>query len=94
MRERFFGADADTFPMLTLARESGLRGGTYPCAFNAANEVAVDAFLGGGIGFLEIAETVERTLDTVSGAPAGDLDELVRADAEARTVAERALQPA
>src|SRR5213082_592688 len=72
----FEAPDAETFPMLTLAREAGLRGGTYPCGFNAANEVAVAAFLDGRIGFLEIAETVERTLDTVSGASAADLDAL------------------
>src|SRR5205085_11749288 len=90
----FQAPDAETFPMLTLAREAGLRGGTYPCGFNAANEVAVAAFLDGRIGFLEIAETVERTLDTVSGAPAADLDALTSADTEARRIAERALQPA
>jgi 1-deoxy-D-xylulose-5-phosphate reductoisomerase len=90
----FHAPDAETFPMLTLAREAGLRGGTYPCAFNAANEVAVAAFLDGRIGFLEIAETVERTLDTVSGEPAADLEELTAADAEARRIAETALQPA
>jgi len=90
----FHAPDADTFPMLTLAREAGVRSGTYPCAFNAANEVAVAAFLDGRIGFLEIAETVERTLDTVSGDPAADLDELTAADAEARRIAEGALQPA
>src|SRR5438067_2754396 len=90
----FHAPDPDTFPMLTLAREAGLRGGTYPCAFNGANEVAVAAFLDGRIGFLEIAETVERTLDTVSGAPAADLDELTAADAEAHRIAETALQPA
>jgi 1-deoxy-D-xylulose-5-phosphate reductoisomerase len=90
----FHAPDADTFPMLNLAREAGLRAGTFPCAFNAANEVAVAAFLEGRIGFLEIAETVERTLDTVSGDEAADLDELTRADAEARRVAERTLQPA
>jgi 1-deoxy-D-xylulose-5-phosphate reductoisomerase len=90
----FHAPDADTFPMLTLAREAGIRGGTYPCAFNAANEVAVAAFLDGRIGFLEIAETVERTLDTVDGSPAADLDELTVADAAARRIAETALQPA
>jgi len=90
----FQAPDPDTFPLLTFAREAGIRGGTYPCAFNAANEVAVAAFLDGRIGFLEIAETVERTLDTVDGAPAADLDELTAADAEARRVAETALQPA
>ena len=56
--------------------------------------MAVAAFLEGRIGFLEIAETVERTLDTVSGGEVADLDELTRADAEARRVAERTLQPA
>jgi 1-deoxy-D-xylulose-5-phosphate reductoisomerase len=90
----FHAPDPDTFPLLTLAREAGMRGGTYPCAFNAANEVAVAAFLDGRIGFLEIAETVERTLDTVDGAPAADLDELTAADAGARRIAETALQPA
>jgi 1-deoxy-D-xylulose-5-phosphate reductoisomerase len=90
----FHAPDAETFPMLILAREAGIRGGTYPCAFNAANEVAVAAFLDGRIGFLEIAETVERTLDTVSGTPAADLDDLTEADAEARRIAETALAPA
>jgi 1-deoxy-D-xylulose-5-phosphate reductoisomerase len=90
----FHAPDPDTFPLLTLARQAGIRGGTCPCAFNAANEVAVAAFLDGRIGFLEIAETVERTLDTVDGAPAADLDDLTTADAEARRVAETALQPA
>jgi 1-deoxy-D-xylulose-5-phosphate reductoisomerase len=90
----FHAPDADTFPMLTIAREAGVRGGTFPCAFNAANEVAVAAFLAGRIGFLEIAEAVERTLDTVSGAPATDLGDLTAADADARRVAETALQPA
>ena len=51
----FFEPDTDTFRLLALAREAGERGGTYPCAFNAANEVAVAAFLDGRIGFLDIA---------------------------------------
>ena len=89
----FHAPDLETFPLLALAREAGLRGGTYPCAFNAANEVAVAAFLDGRIGFLDIAETVERTLETVSGAPARDLGELAEADAVGRHVAEGALQP-
>jgi 1-deoxy-D-xylulose-5-phosphate reductoisomerase len=89
----FHAPDSGAFPMLTLAREAGIRGGTYPCAFNAANEVAVAAFLDRRIGFLEIAETVERTLDTVDGAPAADLDQLTAVDAEARRIAETALQP-
>jgi 1-deoxy-D-xylulose-5-phosphate reductoisomerase len=80
----FFAPDTDTFRMLALAREAGERGGTYPCAFNAANEVAVAQFLEGRIGFLEIAALVEEVLGRVDGAPARDLDELVEADRQAR----------
>ena len=82
--------DLETFPLLALAREAGERGGTFPCAFNAANEVAVAAFLEGRLPFLEIAETVEETLAAVDGEPARDLDELVEADAERAALAERA----
>jgi 1-deoxy-D-xylulose-5-phosphate reductoisomerase len=79
--------DPERFPLLRLAREAGERGGTYPCAFNAANEVAVAAFLDGRIGFLEIAGLVEDAVAVVEGAPAHELDQLVDADAEARRVA-------
>jgi 1-deoxy-D-xylulose-5-phosphate reductoisomerase len=80
----FFEPDVETFRMLTLACDAGRRGGTYPCAFNAANEVAVAAFLDGRIGFLDIAALVEDVLSRVDGAPAGDLDELREADRNAR----------
>src|SRR5204862_7656190 len=76
--------DPGTFRMLALAREAGERGGTYPCAYNAANEVAVQAFLEGRIGFLDIAALVEDVLARVDGAPARDLEELVEADRRAR----------
>jgi 1-deoxy-D-xylulose-5-phosphate reductoisomerase len=79
--------DPQRFPLLRLAREAGERGGTRPCAFNAANEVAVAAFLDGKIGFLDIASLVEDALAGVDGAPARDLAELVEADAEARRLA-------
>jgi 1-deoxy-D-xylulose-5-phosphate reductoisomerase len=82
--------DLETFPLLALAREAGERGGTYPCAFNAANEVAVAAFLEDRLPFLGIAATVEDVLAEVDGAVARDLDELVEADREARRLAERA----
>jgi 1-deoxy-D-xylulose-5-phosphate reductoisomerase len=85
----FEAPDLETFPPLALAREAGERGGTYPCAFNAANEVAVAAFLYGRLPFLAIAETVEETLGSVDGAPARDLNDLLEADAEARRLAER-----
>jgi 1-deoxy-D-xylulose-5-phosphate reductoisomerase len=87
----FHPPDLDTFPMLALAREAGERGGTAPCAFNAANEVGVDAFLAGRIGFLDIAETVAATLAAVDAAPARDLDDLIEADAGARAIAGEAL---
>jgi 1-deoxy-D-xylulose-5-phosphate reductoisomerase len=79
--------DLDRFPLLALAREAGERGGTYPCAFNAANEVAVAAFLEERIRFLDIAGVVSHALSEVEGAPARDLAELVDADADARRAA-------
>ena len=87
----FEPVDHDAFPMLGLARRSGEQGGSYPCVFNAANEVAVAAFLERRLPFLGIAEVVERTLDAADGAPAADLDELIAVDAEARRLAEQAL---
>jgi 1-deoxy-D-xylulose-5-phosphate reductoisomerase len=80
----FHEPDLTTFRMLALAREAGERGGTYPCAYNAANEVAVQAFLDGRIGFLDIATAVEEVLTRVDGSPARDLAELVEADRRAR----------
>ena len=85
----FAAPDLETFPLLALARGAGERGGTYPCAFNAANEVAVAAFLEGRLPFLAIAEAVDDVLAAVDGAPARDLDDLVAADAEARRLLER-----
>jgi 1-deoxy-D-xylulose-5-phosphate reductoisomerase len=80
----FHEPDAETFRLLALAREAGEKGGTYPCAYNAANEVAVQAFLEGRIGFLDIAAAVEDVLARVDGASARDLGELVEADRRAR----------
>jgi 1-deoxy-D-xylulose-5-phosphate reductoisomerase len=82
--------DLETFPLLALARRAGESGGTFPCVYNAANEVAVAAFLAGRLPFLGIAGVVEETLGAVEGAPARDLDALTAADAEARRHAERA----
>jgi 1-deoxy-D-xylulose-5-phosphate reductoisomerase len=79
--------DSERFPLLGLAREAGERGGTYPCAFNAANEVAVAAFLDERIRFTDIALLVADALAAVDGAPARDLAELVAVDEEARRLA-------
>jgi 1-deoxy-D-xylulose-5-phosphate reductoisomerase len=90
----FEAPDLERFPLLGLARAAGERGGTYPCAFNAANEVAVHAFLDGRIRFVEIAGLVQDALDAVEGGPARDLAQLVEADEEARSLAQGRLAPA
>ena len=85
----FAAPDLETFPLLALARRAGELGGTYPCAYNAANETAVAAFLEGRLPFLGIAEVVAEVLDAVDGSPARDLDELIEADSEARRLADQ-----
>jgi 1-deoxy-D-xylulose-5-phosphate reductoisomerase len=90
----FEAPDEEAFPLLPLARAAGERGGTAPCAYNAANEVAVGAFLEGRLPFLGIAETVERVLAEADASPARDLDDLVEADAGARRLAEGVLAAA
>jgi 1-deoxy-D-xylulose-5-phosphate reductoisomerase len=85
----FYEPDTETFALLALAREAGEKGGTYPCAYNAANEVAVAAFLEGRIGFLDIAALVADVLARVDGAAARDLGELREADRSARELVER-----
>jgi 1-deoxy-D-xylulose-5-phosphate reductoisomerase len=86
--------DIETFPMLALAREAGERGGTAPCVFNAANEVAVAAFLSGRLPFLAIAEVVAEALARSDGAAARDVYDLLEADAAARKLAEQGLSVA
>ena len=86
LRLEFHAPDLGAFPLLALARDAGERGGTYPCAFNAANEVAVQAFLEGRIRFLDIDAAVADVLARVDGAPARDVDELIEADRNARNL--------
>jgi 1-deoxy-D-xylulose-5-phosphate reductoisomerase len=88
----FEPADTDTFSCLRLAREAGMAGGTAPCTLNAANEIAVHAFLGGRIRFLQIAAVIEETLDRLPGERVHSFDSLARADAEARRVAGELVQ--
>jgi 1-deoxy-D-xylulose-5-phosphate reductoisomerase len=90
----FHAPDLETFPLLALARRAGEDGGTYPCVFNAANEVAVAAFLDGRMPFLGIAEVVADALAAADGAEARDLDDLLAADSAARRHAEEALKVA
>ena len=80
----FEAPDGEAFRCLGLAREAARLGGTAPCALNAANEVAVGAFLGGRLSFPGIAEVIERALDDTAREPVGHFSDLYRADAEAR----------
>jgi 1-deoxy-D-xylulose-5-phosphate reductoisomerase len=80
----FEAPDERTFPCLRLAREAAAAGGTAPCVLNAANEMAVQAFLDGEIGFTTIAEVIERALEAHEPGPVRHFSDLYRADAEAR----------
>jgi len=76
--------DLDRFPSLELARRAGESGGTLPAVLNAANEVAVEAFLSRRINFPQISETVRRTMDKHKVVPHPTLDQILEADAWAR----------
>jgi 1-deoxy-D-xylulose-5-phosphate reductoisomerase len=78
----------DAFPAFELGVEAGRQGGTAPAVFNAANEVAVKAFLEGRIPFGGIARTIERVLAAYRPVPAGDLEAVLAADRWAREQAE------
>jgi 1-deoxy-D-xylulose-5-phosphate reductoisomerase len=94
MTLEFEPPDLVTFPLLAQARTAGEQGGTYPCAFNAANEVAVAAFLEGRLPFLGIADVVAGALAAADGSAARDIDEVFAADAEARRHVEDAVKVA
>jgi 1-deoxy-D-xylulose-5-phosphate reductoisomerase len=80
----FEAPDEETFACLRLAREAGEAGGTAPCVLNAADEVAVAAFLDGRIPFTGIAAAIEGVLTEMPAQPVGHFDDLFAADAEAR----------
>ena len=85
----FEPVDLDAFPCLRLAREAAQAGGTAPCVLNAANEVAVHAFLEGRLHFNGIPEVIERTLSELPVAPVRAFESLYEADREARYCAQR-----
>ena len=87
----FEAIDHDAFPLFGLGVGAGARGGLVPAAFNAANEVAVDAFLKGRIGFLQMADVVGAALDRASEGEPSELREVLDADREARQVAAEAV---
>jgi 1-deoxy-D-xylulose-5-phosphate reductoisomerase len=83
-RLEFAAPDLIRFPALRLAREALQAGGGTPAILNAANEIAVEAFLQGRIGFLDIAHTVDRVLQQL-GTPAADtLQDVIALDVTAR----------
>ncbi len=83
----FEAPDSVRFPALRLARQALRAGGSAPTILNAANEVAVAGFLDGRLGFLGIADVVERTLETIATVSLGGLDDVWKIDREARRVA-------
>ncbi len=93
----FEAPDLETFACLRLALEAGETGGTAPCVLNAADEVAVAAFLAGEIPFTGIAAVIESVLAEMPAQPVTHFDDLFAADAEARRRSEeriRGLMPA
>jgi 1-deoxy-D-xylulose-5-phosphate reductoisomerase len=83
----FEAVDLDVFPCLRLAGEAARQGGTAPCVLNAANEIAVHAFLAGRLRFLEIPEVIERTLAELGSEPIRSFESLYEADRHARALA-------
>ncbi|MDH5729779.1 MAG: 1-deoxy-D-xylulose-5-phosphate reductoisomerase, partial [Gammaproteobacteria bacterium] len=81
-------ADWQRFPCLRLAYEALERGGTATTVLNAANEIAVDAFLNETIGFLSIPTVIERTLELATIAEISSIEALLACDAEARNIAQ------
>ncbi|MGN0860544.1 MAG: 1-deoxy-D-xylulose-5-phosphate reductoisomerase, partial [Candidatus Spyradosoma sp.] len=88
----FRAPDYEKYKCLRLARECARAGGTAPAVFNAANEVAVEAFLRERVPYLEIPEIVERTLASFPSREPESLDDVLAADAEARARASAALR--
>ena len=83
----FEAPDSTRFPALRLSRQALQTGGSAPTILNAANEIAVQGFLDRRLGFLDIAEVVERTLERISAAPLNGLDDVWQVDNEARQIA-------
>ncbi len=83
----FAAVDHERFPALALAREAMIAGGTALCTFNAANEVAVEAFLAGKIGFLDIVRTIRVALERAENIADPTLDDYIYCNTEARRIA-------
>jgi 1-deoxy-D-xylulose-5-phosphate reductoisomerase len=90
---RFEAPDLRRFPALGLAQVAAREGGLRPASLNAANEVAVSAFLDGGLNFAQIPAVIESVMATTSGGDIHDLDDVLAADAEARARASLFIRP-
>jgi 1-deoxy-D-xylulose-5-phosphate reductoisomerase len=89
----FCAPDLDRFPSLALAQAAARAGGLMPAILNAANEVAVQAFLDRQVNFLDIPRVIEAVITTMSAGSIGSLDDVLAADAEARSRARERLIP-
>ena len=90
----FRAPDEDRFPATRIARQAAEAGGAAPCVLNAANEVAVAAFLAGKLSFTRIALEVEATLARYAPSAPLVLGDVIEIDAEARRIAAQFLEPA
>jgi len=87
----FFNPDTDRFPALKLAYRAAQSGESMPAVMNAANEIAVEAFLGGKIGFMAIAESIEKVMDLHQAHSVASIEEVLEADRWGRATARRVL---
>jgi 1-deoxy-D-xylulose-5-phosphate reductoisomerase len=88
----FEAVDHERFPTFGLGVAAGRAGGTAPAVFNAANEIAVAAFLDGRVRFVEIPQIIERTLDRIPGSAVSSLEDVRKADGSARDRARTAIE--
>jgi 1-deoxy-D-xylulose-5-phosphate reductoisomerase len=87
----FFNPDSDRFPALQLAYRASQSGESMPAVMNAANEVAVEAFLGGHIGFMAIAQAIEKVMNLHDAHALGSIEEVLEADRWGRASAREVL---
>ncbi|MEM7563009.1 MAG: 1-deoxy-D-xylulose-5-phosphate reductoisomerase, partial [Pseudomonadota bacterium] len=87
-------ADPQRFPCLTLAREAWKEGGTAMAILNAANEVAVEKFMNLEIKFTQIAQLIEKVMETAEINPADSLESVLHSDAQARKIAHQLVSQA
>ena len=88
----FMEPDLQRFPCLSLAFQAGKQGGTAPVILNAANEIAVAAFLDNALRYLQIPEVVEQVLNTITPSAPSSLEDILEVDARSRVLATDAIQ--